>query len=143
MPRRSSARAAKAGDSSRRKKIIRDFFQLVMQGRQKESLHFFTPNCVQHNPYVRGGMEALFDSMAAVQREPPKYPDAHFAIGRILADGNLVAAYTVLLASKSKPAEGGLRQVHLFRFDSRNRIAEYWDISQMVQPNMPNVTGAF
>jgi predicted SnoaL-like aldol condensation-catalyzing enzyme len=53
-----------------------------------------------------------------------------------------VAAYTELLNNKSTPAEGGLRQVHLFRF-SDDKIMEYWDVSQYVAPNMPNVAGAF
>ena|SRR5271157_839751 len=143
MPRRSSAKATKAGGSSRRKRIVRDFFGLVMQGRQKEGLRFFAPNCKQHNPYTHGGMEALFDGMAAAQKEAPRYPDPHFAIKSIIADGNLVAAHTELLASRSKPGEGGLRQVHLFRFNKGNKIVEYWDITQMVQPDMPNAAGAF
>jgi predicted SnoaL-like aldol condensation-catalyzing enzyme len=138
MPR---SKPVKAGDSARRKKVVRDFFQLVMQGRQKESLRFFAPSCRQHNPYVLGGMAALFDSMAAVQKES-KYTEPYFAIKNILAEGDLVAAHTVLLGNRSKPSEGGLRQIHLFRFDKRNRIVEYWDISQMVLPDMPNAAGA-
>ena len=143
MPRKNSANTARGRDSLRRKKIVRGFFELVMQGRQKESLRFFAPNCKQHNPYILGGMEALFEAMAAVQKEAPKYPDPHFAVKSVLADGDLVAVHTEALSSKSKPGEGGLRQVHLFRFNKGNKIVEYWDISQMVQPGMPNASGAF
>jgi predicted SnoaL-like aldol condensation-catalyzing enzyme len=143
MPRKSRAKAAGGGDSLGRKKIVRDFFELVMQGRQKEGLRFFAPDCKQHNPYINGGMEALFEGMAAAQKGAPKYPDPHFAIKSVLADGDLVAVHTALLSSKSKPSEGGLRQVHLFRFNKGNKIVEYWDISQMVQPDMPNASGAF
>ena len=35
-------------------------------------------------------------------------------VKHVLADGELVAAHTELLNSKSKPIKGGLRQVHLF-----------------------------
>ena len=136
-----SARAA--GASRRRRKVVRDFFDLVLQGRQREGLRFFSPDCRQHNPYVKGGMEALFDSMAAAQRAAPKYPDPSFAVKRVIADGNMVAAHTELLSSASKPGEGGLRQVHLFRFGRGDRIVEYWDVTQMIQPEMPDPANAF
>lgn len=126
-----------------RKKIVRDFFKLVLQGRQKEGLRFFAADCRQHNPYVRGGMDALFDAMAAAQREEPKHPDPSFAVKSVIADGDVVAAHTEMLSSRSKPGEGGLRQVHLFRFGKDDRIVEYWDVTQVVQPDMPNAANAF
>jgi predicted SnoaL-like aldol condensation-catalyzing enzyme len=88
-------------------------------------------------------MDALFDSMAAAQSQSQKYPDPHFAIKSILADGDMVAVHTEFLGSKSKPGEGGLRQVHLFRFGKDNKIVEYWDITQSIMPNMPNAANAF
>ena len=142
MPRKRSKKP-KTADSQTRKRIVRNFFNLVMQGKQKEGLRFFAPDCRQHNPYVRGGMSALFDAMAAVQNEPPKFPDPHFAVKRVLADGDLVAAHVELFNSKSKPGEGGLRQVHLFRFGKGNKIVEYWDVTQMVGSDMPNAANAF
>ena len=130
-------------EAQTRKKVVRDFFKLVVQGRQKEGLRFFAADCRQHNPYVRGGMEALFDAMAAVQREAPKHPDPSFAVKSVIADGDMVAAHTEMLSSRSKPGEGGLRQVHLFRFGKDDKIVEYWDVTQMVQPDMPNAANAF
>ena len=44
--------------------------------------------------------------------------------------------------SSSNPSNGGLRQVHLFRF-SGDKIVEYWDITQQVPENAPNAAGAF
>jgi predicted SnoaL-like aldol condensation-catalyzing enzyme len=126
-----------------RKKVVGDFFELILQGRQREGLRFFAPDCRQHNPYVKGGMDALFESMAAAQKEAPRYPDPYFAVKSVVADGDLVAAHTELLASRSKLGAGGLRQVHLFRFGKGNRIVEYWDVTQMVQPDMPNPANAF
>jgi predicted SnoaL-like aldol condensation-catalyzing enzyme len=54
----------------------------------------------------------------------------------------MVAAHTEMLVNKSKPGEGGLRQVHLFRFEG-DKIAEYWDVTQMIFASMPNAAGAF
>ncbi len=124
-----------------RKKVTGDFFELVSQGRQKEGLDLFAPICRQHNPCVRGGMEALFDRMAAALKDAGKYSDLSFAVRNILAEGDIVTAHTELL-TESKPGEGGLRQVHLFRFTG-DKIVGYFDITQTIQPNMPDAANAF
>ena len=115
----------------------------MFQGRQKEGLRFFSSDCRQHNPFVSGGMGALFDAMTAAQEGAPGYSDPHFAIKRVLAEGDMVAVHTELLYSKSKPGKGGLRQVHLFRFDRRDKIVKYCDITQEVQAGMPSSANAF
>ncbi|HUL39049.1 MAG TPA: hypothetical protein VLU38_02055, partial [Methanomassiliicoccales archaeon] len=60
----------------------------------------------------------------------------------IIAEGDLVAVHTQLLSSKGKPSEGGLRQIHLFRFEGE-KIVEYWDVTQQILASMPNAGGAF
>jgi len=128
---------------SGRKRVVAEFFKLIGEGRFKEGLRYFASDCIQHNPYVHGGMEALVDAMMAANREGrSKYPEAQFVVKQIIADGDLVAAHTQLLSSKSRPGEGGLRQVHIFRFKG-NKVVEYWDVSQMVTKDMPNAAGAF
>ena len=91
-------------------------------------------------------MKELVDAMIAVQQQAAQgiikgsTADFRFAIRQVLAEGDMVAVYTQV--SSSKPSEGGLRQVHLFRF-SGDKIVEYWDITQMVPENAPNAAGAF
>ena len=129
-----------------RKKIAVEFLSLVGSERPKDGLRFFEPDCKTHNPYVVGGMNELTDAMIAVQKQGSEgiikgsKADFKLAIKHVLADGDLVAVHTQVASSKL--SEGGLRQVHLFRF-SGDKIAEYWDITQMVPENMPNATGAF
>jgi predicted SnoaL-like aldol condensation-catalyzing enzyme len=126
-----------------RKNVVLEYFKLVVAGKFKEGLRFFVPDCKTHNPYVAGDMEVLTDAMVAANKEgSAKYPEAEFAVKHVLADGDFVAAYTQLLSNKSKPNEGGLRQIHLFLFEG-NKIVEYWDVTQQVTPNMPNASGAF
>jgi len=137
------SRNKKETTKSTRKRIVRNVFRFIMEGRPKDSLYLFARNCKQHNPYIKGNMEALFDSMVAVQQQVPKFSDPYFAIKKILGEGDTVAVHTELLNSKSAPSEGGLRQVHLFRFGKDNKIVEYWDITQMVQLEMPNPANAF
>lgn len=125
------------------KNIVSEYFKLIMEGKFKEGLRFFTPNCKTHNPFVAGNMENIINAMIAANNAyGPKYPEAQFSVKQVLADGDFVAAYTQLMGSPTKPAEGGLRQVHLFRFVG-DKIVEYWDVTQQVMPDMPNAAGAF
>jgi predicted SnoaL-like aldol condensation-catalyzing enzyme len=126
-----------------RKNIINDYFRLVGTGMFKEGLSFFAPDCKTHNPFVVGGMDALTDAMIAASKNiTAQSSQPEFVIKHLLADGDLVAAHTQLLNSKSNPGEGGLRQIHLFRFGA-DKIVEYWDITQQILPSMPNARGAF
>ena len=128
------------------KEIAVEFLSLAGSGRSKDGLRFFAPECKTHNPYVLGGMDALTDAMIAVQKQGAEgilkgsKADFKFIIRQVLADGDLVAVHTQICSSK--PSEGGLRQIHLFRFNG-DKIVEYWDISQQVPENAPNAAGAF
>ena len=128
-----------------RKDIAVEFLSLVAQGRPKDGLHLFSPDCKIHNPYTKGGMQELTDAMIAVQKQKSdgivkgSKADFKLIIRHVLADGDMVAVHTQV--SSPDPNEGGLRQVHLFRF-SGDRIVEYWDITQMLSGDMPNVSGA-
>ena len=75
-------------------------------------------------------------------RKDSKHPDSGISIEHVLADGDIVAIHTQTLSSISRPNEGGLRQVHLFRLKD-DKIVEYWDISQSISPEMSNAAGAF
>ncbi len=136
----------KDDDDKARKDIAVEFLRLVGAGKPKEGLRFFAPDCKTHNPYTAGGMDALTDAMIAVQKQGSdgilEGSKAAFklVIRQVLADGDLVAVHTQI--SGSKPSQGGLRQIHLFRF-SGDKIVEYWDITQMVPENAPNAAGAF
>ena len=126
-----------------RKKIAIQYFELVSAQKFKEGLRFFAPDCKTHNPYISGSIETLVDAMIAANKDTSaKLSEPEFSVKHVLSDGDLVAVHTGLLNSKAKPSEGGLRQVHLFRFEG-DKIVEYWDITQQILPNMPNASGAF
>jgi predicted SnoaL-like aldol condensation-catalyzing enzyme len=125
------------------KSIVKEYFELISQQKFKEGLRFFAPDCKTHNPFVAGNMEKIINAMIDANKEyRPKYLEAQFSLKLMLADGDFVAAYTQLVASPTKPAEGGLRQMHLFRFGG-DKIVEYWDITQNIMPNTPNPAGSF
>lgn len=138
----------KSSDLLKKKEIARkdvafDYFKLVSAGKFKEGLRFFAPDCKTHNPFISGNIETLTDAMITASKDiDAQSEEPSFAVKNVLADGDLVAVHTELLNSKSNPSQGGLRQVHLFRFRG-DKIVEYWDITQQVLPGMPNASGAF
>ena len=129
-----------------RKEIAVEVFNLIGSGKPKDALRFFSSDCKTHNPYTIGGMNELTDAMIAVQKQGAtgimkgSKADFKLVIRQVLADGDVVAVHTQI--SGSNPSDGGLRQVHIFRF-SGDKIVEYWDVTQMIQENEPNATGAF
>ena len=133
-------------ENKERKDIAVKFLRLIGEGKPKDGLRFFAPDCKTHNPYTVGGVDALTDAMIAVQKQGSQgiikgsTADFKLIIRQVLADDDLVAVHTQI--SGSNPSAGGLRQVHLFRF-SGDKIVEYWDITQMVPENAPNAAGAF
>ena len=126
------------------KNIAVEFFNLLIQGKFKEGVRFFSPECKTHNPYTSGNMDTLTDAMMAAAKDMTlQGSDMELTVKHVLADGDFIAVHTQLLNHKSKIGEGGLRQVHLFRFEG-DKIIEYWDITQVIIPNiMPNAAGAF
>ncbi len=128
------------------KKAAVEFLSLVASGKTKDGLVFFAPDCVTHNPYTAGDMNALTDAMIAVQKQGSggivkgSTVDFKLAIKQVLAEGDMVAVHTTL--ASSNPGAGGLRQVHLFRFKN-DKIVEYWDITQFIPENALNSAGAF
>lgn len=130
--------------SQRRKEVVTDFFHLIGEGRPRDGLKYFAANCVQHNPYVHGGMDALLDSMEAVQKEQSEnFAEPNILLRHVLEEGDTLAVHTQIIFSKSDPGKGGLRQVHIFRFGADDKVVEYWDVTQMIQPEMPNAANAF
>jgi predicted SnoaL-like aldol condensation-catalyzing enzyme len=129
-----------------RKEAAVKFLSLIAAGKPKEGLVFFTPDCITHNPYTAGDMDALTDAMIAVQKQGSggivkgSTADFKLSIKQVLAEGDFVAVHTIL--SSSNPSAGGLRQVHLFRFKG-DKIVEYWDITQFIPEDAPNAAGAF
>ncbi|HMK95696.1 MAG TPA: nuclear transport factor 2 family protein [Candidatus Limnocylindrales bacterium] len=129
-----------------RKEAAVKFLSLIAAGKPKDGLVFFSADCVTHNPYVAGGMDALTDAMIAVQKRGSTgivkgaSTDFKLSIRQVLAEGDFVAAHTTL--SGSNPAAGGLRQIHLFRFKG-DKIVEYWDITQFIPEAAPNAEAAF
>jgi predicted SnoaL-like aldol condensation-catalyzing enzyme len=128
------------------KDIAVEFLSLVGSGKPEDGLMFFDLDCKTHNPYTAGGIRELIDAIIAVQKQfaegiiKGSKADFKLIIRQVMADRDMVVVHTQVTGSK--PSDGGLRQVHMFRFIG-NKIVEYWDITQNIPENAPNAAGAF
>src|ERR1700688_3619649 len=52
MPTTRAVKGKRKNKAEDRKKIASEFFGLLMQGKVKDGLRFFAPDCKQHNPYI-------------------------------------------------------------------------------------------
>jgi predicted SnoaL-like aldol condensation-catalyzing enzyme len=135
--------AVTQAETMKNKEAALEFMKLIKLGQFKDGLRLFSPDCKTHNPYTAGSISALIDAMVAANAAgKAQTPNAIFSVEHSLADGDMVCVHTKLFFNGAKASDGGLRQAHLFRFEN-GKIAEYWDITQLVTPDMPNAGGAF
>jgi predicted SnoaL-like aldol condensation-catalyzing enzyme len=125
---------------AREKETALKFFSLLSPDKLKEARGLFTPGCRHHNPYASPGMDALLEAIKEAQQRDDMPKDGVFSIKHVIVDGDLVAAYTIMQSRSNKSV--GFRQVHLFRFEG-DRIAEYWDVTQLAPAGVPNASNMF
>ncbi len=138
------AKTARSAKEEREVKSVLKFFELVAAGTPKDARDLFSMDCVQHNPYLPDGIDALLESIAAVQGAQAKSTgmteDMRMETKHVLVDGDLVAVHMNVQSSSDKSK--GFRQMHLFRFEGE-KIAEYWDVTQVAPGNSPNASRMF
>jgi predicted SnoaL-like aldol condensation-catalyzing enzyme len=120
-----------------KKSVATRFLHMSVEGRAHEGVKmFFSENAKHHNAYFPAGMHTLADAMEANARE---YPNKGFEIKHVVGEGDLVAVHSHVVL---KPKELEVATVHLFRFES-DKVAEFWDIGQIIPENNPNADGIF
>jgi predicted SnoaL-like aldol condensation-catalyzing enzyme len=123
-------------DSEANKKIATDFLQMAARGEAKAAVRSFcSPNCKHHNPYFATGMDTLAQAM---EDDGKQHPNKQLIIKQALADGGLVALHSHVI----REMEQSIATVHLFRFEG-DKIAEFWDIGQVIPDDSPNTDGMF
>jgi predicted SnoaL-like aldol condensation-catalyzing enzyme len=119
------------------KKTATDFLQLAASGQVREAFERFAgPGFRHHNPNFAGDAAAL---MAGMEQNSTANPDKVFEVKMAIAEGERVAVHSHV---RLKPGARGVSVVHLFRFED-GRIAELWDIGQLVPEHCSNDNGMF
>jgi predicted SnoaL-like aldol condensation-catalyzing enzyme len=94
------------------------------------------PGYIQHNPLAETGRDAAIKFL-----EPffATHPDIHYAIARIIADGNLVAVHSHGVFAAG---DRGLAIVDILRVEGC-KVMEHWDVVQPVPEKSANTNSMF
>jgi predicted SnoaL-like aldol condensation-catalyzing enzyme len=117
------------------KEIAQTFLQLAGMGQVKEAYsQFIAPTFIHHNQYFEGSRAALLKAMEEAHQSSP---NKSIEIKQCYQDGNTVITHS--LVSKT---DMDIAVVHIFRFEG-DKIAELWDLGQVIDKNSPNQFGLF
>ena len=121
-----------------RKEAAVSFLKMASAGDVDEAYaRFVAPAFVHHNLYFKGDRESLKAAMKDAHRTSP---NKLIDVKRALEDGDLVATHSRVV--RGDPSEPDIAVVHIFRFEG-DKVAELWDLGQLVSKNSPNENGAF
>ena len=120
-----------------RKDAALDFLRLIVAGDVKGAYDKHVGDGFRHhNPYFPGDAASL---MKGMMDDEAKNPGKKLDVRAALEDGDFVAVHSRL---QRPGGQDDIAVVHVFRF-AHGRIAELWDIGQIVPKNAANRHGMF
>jgi predicted SnoaL-like aldol condensation-catalyzing enzyme len=117
------------------KEISTLFLQTCALGNPRDAYDKYVAlNFIHHNQYFKGDRESLLIAMEEARKTSP---NKTFVIKQLIEEGDRVFAHSHLTKETID-----LTVVHMFRFEE-NKIAELWDVAQVISKDSPNENGLF
>ena len=105
------------------------FYELMFnQYKPREAIERYVgASYTQHNPHVADGKEPFIEYFTKMAQ---LYPGKHVTFKRSVAEGQLV----VLHCHQTWPTDTNKdwAGIDIFRFDDEGKVAEHWDVLQVV-----------
>ena len=123
-------------DLQDKKRLATEFLQNAAHGNAVAAAgQYCLPNCKHHNVYFAPGMSVLAKAMDDDSRE---HPNKALNVKHTIGDGDIVAVHSQVVRETGEQ----IAVVHIFRFEG-DKIAEFWDVGQLIPKDSPNTDGAF
>lgn len=117
--------------------IAQSFLKTIMAGEIEEAFEkYISADFKHHNAYTPAGSEAL---KAGMKQSGSQFPQKIFEIKHLTSEGNIVMTHSLIKFNQDHP---GVAVVHIFRIEN-GKIAELWDVGQLVPTDGLNQDGMF
>lgn len=121
---------------NKEKDIAKAFIEGVVTDKIREIYDLYTlPNFIHHNGFFYGDRESLLEGM---EKSNEVFPNKKVTVKLAVAE----PPFVTLLSHVQLSLDKEVAVVHIYRFEGE-KIAELWDISQEIPPNLLNENGVF
>lgn len=119
---------------SNQKTAIQFIQTCALESPKKAFELYVHPHFRHHNQYFAGDGKTLMEAMIEADKT---HPNKAFSIKQVFETDDRVALFSHVVKDEMEIAV-----IHIMRFEN-GKIAEMWDVGQVIDPQSPNQFGMF